>query len=150
VAKLPEVGAKTAEARRRHQSGIPQLKNAAFVTFALIVILVLWFAPTKLDAKVGEFTGEDYLQQCTSTDPNSKPKNDLEQAMAVYCVGYIDAAVTMIALMDGRSFCLPKGTTPQNIITATTAFLQAHPDQKQQLLARTMIAALQSQWPCKV
>jgi hypothetical protein len=125
------------------------LKNA-FVIFALIVTLTLWFAPTKLDAKVGEFTGEDYLQQCTSTDPNSKPKNDLEQAMAVYCVGYIDAAVTMIALMDGRSFCLPKGTTPQNIITATTAFLQAHPDQKQQLLARTMIAALQSQWPCKV
>jgi Rap1a immunity proteins len=126
------------------------LKKPALVIFALIVTLVLWFAPTKLDAKVGEFTGEDYLQQCTSTDPSRKPRDDLEQAMAVYCVGYIDAAVTMIALMDGRSFCLPKGTTPQDIITATTAFLQAHPDQKQQLLARTMIAALQSQWPCKV
>jgi len=129
--------------------GIARLKNAS-VVFALIVTLTLWFAPTKLDAKVGEFTGEDYLQQCTSTDPNRKPGNDLEQAMAVYCVGYIDAAVTMIAFMDGRSFCLPKGTTPQDILTATTAFLQAHPDQKQDLLARTMVAAVQSQWPCKL
>jgi hypothetical protein len=127
-----------------------RLKKAASVTFALIVTLVLWFAPTKLDAKVGELTGEDYLQQCTSTDPNRKPNDDLEQAMAVYCVGYIDAAVTMIAHMDGRSFCLPKDTTPQDILKATTAFLQTHPDQKQQLLASTMIAALQSQWPCKV
>ena len=125
--------------------GIARLKNA-FVIFALIVTLTLWFAPTKLDAKVGELTGEDYLQQCTSTDPNWI----LEEAMAVYCVGYIDAAVTMIAFMDGRSFCLPKDTTPQDILTATTAFLQAHPDQKEQLLASTMIAAVQSQWPCKL
>src|SRR5215472_5921940 len=99
-------------------------KKAASVVFALIVTLVLWFAPTKLDAKVGELTGEDYLQQCTSTDPNGNPKNDLEQAMAVYCVGYIDAAVTMIALMDGQSFCLPKGATPRDILQATIAFLQ--------------------------
>ena len=127
-----------------------RLKKAASVVSALIVTPVLWFAPTKLDAKVGELTGEDYLQQCTSTDPNWKPKNDPEQAMAVYCVGYIDAAVTMIAFMDGRSFCLPKDTTPQDILTATTAFLQAHPDQKEQLLASTMIAAVQSQWPCKL
>ena len=129
-----------------------RLKKAAAVifAFALIVTLVLWFVPTKLDAKVGELTGEDYLPQCTSTDPNWKPKNDREQAMAIYCVGYIDAAVTMIALMDGRSFCLPKHTTPQDILTATTAFLQAHPDQKEQLLASTMIAAVQSQWPCKL
>jgi len=118
------------------------LKNAS-VIFALIVTLTLWFALTKLDAKVGEFTGEDYLHQCTSIDPNRNLKNDLEQAMAVYCVGYIDAAVTMIAHMERQSFCLPKGTTPQDILKATIAFLQTHPDQKQQLLASTMIAALQ-------
>ena len=86
-----------------------RLKKAASVVSALIVTPVLWFAPTKLDAKVGELTGEDYLQQCTSTDPNWKPKNDPEQAMAVYCVGYIDAAVTMIAFMDGRSFLPAEG-----------------------------------------
>ena len=84
------------------------MKNAS-VIFALIVTLTLWFALTKLDAKVGEFTGEDYLHQCTSIDPNRNLKNDLEQAMAVYCVGYIDAAVTMIAHMDGQSFLPAEG-----------------------------------------
>ena len=58
------------------------MKKAAF---AMIVTLALWFAQTSLDAKVGEFTGEDYLQQCTSTDPNWKPKNDLEQASGRFC-----------------------------------------------------------------
>ena len=134
-------------ATRATQRRDPPMKSVG--AFALIVTLALWFAQTSLDAKVGEFTGEDYLQQCTSTDPNWQPRNDLEQTMAVYCVGYIDAAATMIALMDGQSFCLPKGTTPQDILTATTAFLQTHPDQKQRLLASAIIAALQSQWPCK-
>jgi hypothetical protein len=69
--------------------------------------------------------------------------------MAIYCWGYIEAAVTLIVLMDGQSFCLPTGATSQDVLKATVAFMQEHPDQKQYLLASTMVAAVQAQWPCR-
>jgi Rap1a immunity proteins len=113
-----------------------------------VAALALGLASLTADAKVGEFTGEDYLRQCTTSNPDWKPQNNAEQEMAVYCVGYIEAAVAMIVLMDGKSFCLPTRATPQDVLKATVAFMQAHPDQKQYLLASVMVAAVQAQWPC--
>jgi Rap1a immunity proteins len=83
-----------------------------------------------------------YLRQCTSDDPNWKPQNHTEQEMAVYCWGYVEAAVTLIVLMDGYSFCLPTGATQQDVLKATFAFMQAHPEQKQYLFASTMMTAV--------
>jgi Rap1a immunity proteins len=102
-----------------------------------------------VDAKVGQFTGDDYLSQCATSNPKWKPQNNSEQNMAVFCAGYIEAAVTLIVLMDGQSFCLPIGATPQDVLKATFAFMQAHPDQKQYLFASLMVAAVQAQWPCQ-
>jgi Rap1a immunity proteins len=96
------------------------------------------------DAKVGQFTGDDYLRQCTSTNPNWTPQNKDEQEMAVYCVGYIEASITLIVAMDGRTYCLPVGATPQDVLKATVAFLQANPEQKQNLFA------IVRRWPCKI
>jgi hypothetical protein len=114
-----------------------------------LLAVALWLAPISVGAKVGEFTGDDYLRHCATTDPSWTPKNKTEQEMAVYCVGYIEAAVTLIVLMDGQSFCLPSGATPQDVLKATVAFMQTRPDQKQYLFASTMVAAVQTQWPCR-
>jgi hypothetical protein len=54
-----------------------------------------------------------------------------------------------IVLMDGQSFCLPTGGTPQDVLKGTVSFMQAHPDQKQYLLASVMVAAVRAQWPCR-
>jgi hypothetical protein len=114
----------------------------------MFVAAMLWLNSAPVAAKFGEFTGDDYFQHCTSTDPNWKPQSKSEQEMTMYCWGYIDAAITLIILMDGRSFCLPTGSTPQDVLKATIAFLQAHSDQKQYLLASSIVAAVQAQWPC--
>jgi hypothetical protein len=100
-------------------------------------------------AKVGELTGGDYLSQCTSTDRNWKPQTSSEQEMAVYCVGYIEGAITLIHLMDGQAYCLPTGATPQDVIKATVAFMQAHPEQKSHLFASVIMAAVLDRWSCR-
>ncbi len=110
-------------------------------------LMLLQMAETS-DAKVGQFTGDDYIRQCTSTNPNWTPQNKDEQEMAVYCVGYIEASITLIVAMDGRSYCLPVSTTPQDVLKATVAFLQANPEQKQNLFAVMMMMAVQDHWPC--
>jgi hypothetical protein len=112
------------------------------------MVVALCLSPISVGAKVGEFTGEDYLRQCTTTDPNWKPQSKEEQDDAVFCVGYIEAAVTFLALLDRQVFCLPTGATPQDILKATVAFMQAHPDQIQYLFASVMVAALKAKWPC--
>jgi Ssp1 endopeptidase immunity protein Rap1a len=96
-------------------------------------------------AKVGQFTGDDYLRHCTS---NWTPQNKDEQEMAIYCVGFIEATITLIVAMDGRTYCLPVGATPQDVLKATVAFLQANPEQKQNLFAIVMMMAVQDHWPC--
>lgn len=116
---------------------------------ALIVALALWVAPISAGAKVGEFTGEDYLRRCTTTDPNALPKNAEEQDDAVFCVGYIEGAITAILAMNGASFCIPGNATPQDVLTATFAFTQARPDQKQYLFANVILAAVLDHWPCQ-
>jgi hypothetical protein len=113
------------------------------------VAVVLWLTQMSATAKVGEFTGEDYLRQCTSTDPNWKAQNQTEHDDAVFCVGYIEAAVTFIVFMDRALYCLPANTTTQDILKATVAYMQSHPDEKQYLFASTMLAAVRAQWPCK-
>jgi hypothetical protein len=100
-------------------------------------------------AKVGEFTAADYLRGCTSTDPSWKPQNQDQQDTAAFCVGYIEAAVEFIVLMDRRTYCLPTGATPQDLLKATVAFMKAHPEQKQYLFASVMMAAVQDHWPCQ-
>ena len=110
---------------------------------------MLWLAPISVDAKVGEFTGDNYLNECTTNDPNWKPRNSDEHDRAVYCIGYIDAAITLIVLSNGQSYCLPTGATPQDVLKATVAFMQSHPDQKQYLFASVMVAAVLAQWPCR-
>jgi Rap1a immunity proteins len=115
-----------------------------FLTIALCLLM-----PISAEAKVGEFTGEDYLRQCTTTKPDQPPGNTEEQEMAVYCVGYIEGAITVLVALDGRLFCMPQNATPQDVLKATFAFMQAHPDQKQYLLASVMMAAAIDQWPCK-
>jgi hypothetical protein len=120
---------------------------------AWFVAVALWSAPMSVCAKVGSFTGEDYLRLCTTTDLGRKPEGDLEGDMdrdiAIYCAGYIEAAVTLIVLMDKQSFCMPADTTVQDLLKATVASMQAHPDQRQYPLANVMVAAIQAQWPCR-
>ena len=116
---------------------------------SVLIAAALWLAPMSVGAKVGEFTGDDYFRQCTSTNPNGTPQSSTEQDEAVFCVGYIEAAVTLIVVMDGLVFCLPTGATTQDLPKATVAFMQAHPDQKQYLFASVMVAAARAQWPCR-
>jgi Rap1a immunity proteins len=123
-------------------------RRAKTVRATLTSLLLLVAAGTS-DAKVGEFTGDDYLHQCTSADPHWTPQNNSEQEMAVFCVGYIEGAITLIISMDRREYCLPTGATPQDVIKTTFAFLQAHPDQKQHLFASVMLAAVLDRWPCR-
>ena len=113
------------------------------------LILVLWLAPISVEAKVGEFTGDDFLNQCTTANSDWTPHSHEEHDRAVYCVGYIDATITMIVLANGQSFCLPTGITPQDVIQATVAFMQDHPDRKEDLFASVMVAAVRIQWPCQ-
>jgi Rap1a immunity proteins len=115
----------------------------------LLMAVVLALAPISVNAKIGEFTGDDYFRECTTTNADQRQKNADEQDMAVFCVGYTAGAVTTILAMNGRFFCIPDDTTPQDILKATVAYMQAHPDQKQYLLASTMLAAVVVQWPCQ-
>jgi hypothetical protein len=116
---------------------------------ALLLAVALFQAPISVGAKVGELTGDDYLRHCTTTKPELPPKNTEEQEMAVYCVGYIEGAVTVLIALDGKSFCMPQNATPQDVLRATFTFMLAHPDQKQYLFASVMLAAARDQWPCK-
>jgi hypothetical protein len=116
---------------------------------ALMAVGLCLLVPTLVGAKVGEFTGEDFSRQCTTTKPDQSPKNTEEQEMAVYCVGYIEGAITVINALDGRSFCMPQNVTPQDVLKTTFTFMQAHPDQKQYLFASVMLAAVLDQWPCR-
>jgi hypothetical protein len=116
---------------------------------ALIVALAVWLAPIPVGAKVVDLTGEEYLRRCTTTDPNSLPKNADEQDDAVFCLGYIEGAITVITAINGASFCIPDKTTPQDVLKATFAFMQARPDQKQYLFADVMLAAVLDHWPCQ-
>jgi hypothetical protein len=115
---------------------------------ALLVALCL-LAPISVDAKVGKFTGDDFLRHCTTAKPDQPPKNTEEQEMAVYCVAYVEGAITAIIAFDGQSFCMPRGATPIDVLRATFAFMQDHPDQNQDLFASVMLTALRDQWPCK-
>src|ERR1035441_1957374 len=101
----------------------------------LIVALAVWLAPISVGAKVADLTGEEYLRRCTSSNPDWAPKNTEEQEDAVFCVGYIEGAITVITAINGASFCIPDKTTPQDVLKATFAFVQARPDQKQYLFA---------------
>lgn len=114
-----------------------------------LMAVALWLTPISVDAKVGQFTGDDYVRGCTTSDPDWKPQNTTEEEMTVYCAGYVEAAVTLIVLMDGQSFCLPMGATPQDVVEATIAFMQTDPFQKQYLLANVMVAAVRAKWPCQ-
>jgi hypothetical protein len=109
----------------------------------------LWLAPMPVNANHGQFTGDDYLRSCTTPDPNWKPRNSDEQDDAFFCFGYVEGAMTLIVSMDGRDFCLPKGSTPQDVLKATFSFMQAHPEQKQYLFASVMFAAAMAEWPCR-
>src|ERR1700682_1157219 len=95
---------------------------------APLVAVALWLlAPISVGAKVGEFTGEDFFRHATTRKPDLPPKNTEEQEMAVYCVGYIEGAITVITALDGRSFCIPHNATPQDVLKTTVTFMQAHP-----------------------
>ena len=110
-----------------------------------LFILALWLMPISVNAKIGEFTGDDYLNQCTNWMPRTREEHD----RAAYCIGYLDATITMILLANGQSFCLPTGITPQDVIQATVAFMQDHPDRKQDLFASVMVVAVRTKWPCQ-
>jgi hypothetical protein len=115
----------------------------------LLMASALWLAPMSAGAKPWEFTGDDYLHRCTTPDPKWKPSTREEQDDAVFCVGYIEGAITVIVQMDGRGFCLPKDASPQDLLKATLSFMQAHPEQKQYLFASVMLVAAIAQWPCR-
>jgi hypothetical protein len=116
---------------------------------AWLVAVALCSTPVSVGAQVGSpLTGEDYLHLCTTTNLGWKPEGDLQQDMAIFCAGYIRAAVTLIVSMDRQFFCLPKDMTPREVVKATVAFMQAHPDQKEFPLANTMVAAVRDRWPC--
>jgi hypothetical protein len=117
---------------------------------ALLVMVVAWcLGPMPTEAKIGEFTGEDYLRRCTTPDPNWKPRNRDEQDDAVFCIGYLEGAMTLIVAMDSRFYCFPKEATPQEVLKATFSFMQAHPEQKQYLFGGVMLTAILVQYPCQ-
>jgi Rap1a immunity proteins len=117
---------------------------------ALFVMIALTLTPISVDAKIGEFTGDDYFRECTTTNPEQRPKSADEQDMAVFCIGYTVGAFTTMIAMNGSNFCIPVDTTtPQDILKATVSFMQAHPEQKQYLLASVMLAAVIDRWPCQ-
>jgi hypothetical protein len=119
---------------------------------AWVVAIALCSTPMSVDANVGSFTGDDYLRLCATINLD-RPQNDLaydrDRDMAIYCAGYIEAAVVLIVLMDKQSYCLPTGATSQDVVKVTVAFMQAHREQRKQLLASVMVAAVQAQWPCR-
>jgi hypothetical protein len=39
------------------------------------LILVLWLAPISVEAKVGEFIGDDFLNQCTTANSDWTPRD---------------------------------------------------------------------------
>jgi hypothetical protein len=80
----------------------------------------VWLAPISVGAKVADLTGEQYLR-----------------------------AIIVITAINGASFCIPGNATPQDVLKATFAFMQARPDQKQYLFADVMLAAVLDHWPCR-
>jgi hypothetical protein len=116
---------------------------------AWLVAVALCSTPVSVGAQVGStLTGEDYLDLCTTTNLGWQPESNVQRDVAIFCAGYIRAAITLIVSMDKQLFCLPKGMTPGEVIKTTVAFMQAHPDQKELPLANTMVAAVRDRWPC--
>src|SRR5262249_11475843 len=83
-----------------------RLKGEAMVCRSIpaLIAVTLWLTPISAGAKVPELTGAEYLSRCTSKDRNWKPRNQDEQDDAVYCLGYIEGAVTLIILWDGQAY----------------------------------------------
>ena len=117
------------------------------VVMGLVAAVALCSAPSLVAAKVGSFTGDDYLHRCTKHNPDWKPGNNDEQEDAIFCLGYVEAAVTLIVWTDQTIVCLPNGVTPQDMLKATFTYLRAHPNQIEYLLPNTMVAGVRDRWP---
>ena len=116
---------------------------------AIIIILVLHLSESLALAKGGEWTGDDLVKYCTSDKPNARAKDKDEEDRVTYCLGYLEAMLTTIYLLNGKVACIPEETKKGTIVVAIVSWLKKHPDQGQYLAAGSGFLATREKWPCQ-
>jgi Ssp1 endopeptidase immunity protein Rap1a len=115
-------------------------------TFAALLSLL----PTAVDAKVGQWNGQDFLRYCVTSDPNAtKPSDRDENDHVVYCDGYFEGALTAILLLNSTLVCPPRNARPADAFHIVVDRLRRHPEDKQALLATVIWNATLDTWRCK-
>jgi hypothetical protein len=70
-------------------------------------------------------------------------------ACLTYVLGSIDAfAAALVAAGRPQAFCIPKGTTNDQIAQSAVAFLRAHPEEEGNNAALVILAAMRTRFPC--
>ena len=119
----------------------------ATMRIPLALFAMLAASPVGALASV-DMTGDEFIRDCTSTDPNWRPKNQTEQDVAVHCAGYIEATVNAVLDANGAKFCIPDGSNPQDLLIATISFMRDHAGAGRDRLFIVMTAAARAKWPC--
>ena len=70
-------------------------------------------------------------------------------ACLTYILGAVDSFVTMLALTKRpQAFCIPRGTTNDQIAQRAVRYLRARPQEGDTNAAVVVIAGLREAWPC--
>jgi hypothetical protein len=87
-------------------------------------------------------TGNDFLTQCRNT----------RVACSTYIQGVNDAMLSLTSGTDrDLPYCIPNGSTIDQVTDVVLAFLQAHPEHRHRLAPEIIAAALEAVWPqCRV
>ena len=71
------------------------------------------------------------------------------EACLTYVLGAVDAFGAAVALARGRkAYCIPMGTTNDQLAQAAVRYLRAHPEEGNVNAATVVIAGLASAYPC--
>lgn len=116
----------------------------------ILIALVLASLTGSVWAGANGMTGNDILKYCVASKPNDVPADRYGQDMVVACVSNLQATIeTALALTGGIQICLPKDTTPDDVMRATLSFLKIYPGEKNKLASSIYVATMQLRWPCK-
>ena len=106
---------------------------------AILVACCLALAPAATRAEYFE-TGRDLYQKCRAAGTASQ----------VFCYGFIIGIADVMEdnPLDGRSACIPKDATIQQVAEVVVGFLEANPDIRDFTGESLTVQALSEKYPC--
>jgi hypothetical protein len=107
--------------------------------FAVLVAVCLAVTSSPLRAEYFE-TGRDLYQKCRAAGTASQ----------VFCFGFIIGIADVMEdnPLDGRSACIPKDATIQQVTEVVVRFLESNPDIRDFTGESLTVQALSEKYPC--